>query len=106
MKNAVDATKQAAAGIERADIGLFEREPLLGAVLDEIFHPAATQIVEHTHGIVVLQKQIDHVAPDEPGATGDDCNALTHAALIDFIVRTLKYRSSLRLSGTCPCLNA
>jgi hypothetical protein len=41
-------------------------------MMGQIGLPPFDQIVDHPHGIVSLQQQVDHVAADEAGAAGDD----------------------------------
>ena len=50
---------------------------------------ATDEIVDHADPVAALEQQIDHVAADETGATGDDGFARAHAALRFFMRRTL-----------------
>ena len=69
----------------------FEREVGIGLVVGEVLLAAADQVVDDAHGHAALEQQVDHVAADEAGATGDDGNCLVaHAACSAFNLRTLK----------------
>ena len=62
-------------------------KPRIAAVMGEIGLAAADQVVDHPHAIAALQQQIDHVAADEAGAAGDDCDTLAHYATRQLIRR-------------------
>src|SRR5260370_22112629 len=44
----------------------------LTAVLGEVLGPAGGEIVDHHHGVATIDQQIDDVAADEAGPSGDD----------------------------------
>ena len=107
VNNVSGATKQARLRLEVADVALFERQARIIGMMRQIGGAAAAQIVDDPNAKAALEQEIDHVAADEAGAPGNDRNwLLAHAALMAFIVRTLKYRSLVRLSGSFPALNA
>jgi hypothetical protein len=50
---------------------------------------AAGQVIHDTHTESARQQKIDHVAADEPGATGNNGDTIAHAAFRFFMRRTL-----------------
>jgi hypothetical protein len=59
-------------------------------VAGKIALTATDQVVDDPHGKSALNQEVDHMAADEAGATGDDCNRLPdHFTPRFFIVRTL-----------------
>ena len=66
-------------------------EIAVGLVVGEVLLAPADQVVDDAHRHAALEQQVDHVAADEAGATGDDGNWLVaHAACSAFSLRTLK----------------
>jgi hypothetical protein len=58
--------------------------------MGDVVAAPAEHVVHHTNRKAPLDEDIDHVAADESGATGDYRNRfLAHLAPIAFMVRTL-----------------
>jgi hypothetical protein len=69
----------------------FSSERLRLALWWEVLLAAADQVVDDAYHHAALEQQVDHVAADEAGATGNDGNWLVaHAACNAFSLRTLK----------------
>src|SRR4029079_2280513 len=84
------ALEQGLAGLERANVALLEREIAVGLVLGEVLLAPPHQAVDDAHRHAALEQQVDHVAADKAGATGNHGNWLVaHAACNAFSLRTL-----------------
>ena len=91
MEDVGGAFEQGLPGLQRANVAPLEREIAVGPVVGEVLLAPSHQIVDDAHHHAALEQQVDHVAADEAGATGDDCNGLVaHAACSAFSLRTLK----------------
>ena len=85
------AAKQRIAGLVAADVAFLEHEIRIRRVLRDVFRSAAGQIVDRADREPALEKQVHHVASDEPRPAGDDANlAADHAAFSSLSRRTLK----------------
>src|SRR5262249_51949711 len=69
---------------------------------------AADEAVDDSHVKAAAQQEVDHVAADEARPSRDDGHRRDahQPARFAFSTRTLTYRSSVRLSGNRPSLNA
>src|SRR5579862_1612728 len=75
--------------------------------MGEVIQSSTGQIIDDMDAKAFLQQQIHHVTADEARAAGDDSDSFrTHFRPIFLTVLTLKYRSSPRLLGNLPALNA
>jgi hypothetical protein len=92
--------------LERADVRHLERQRRIVAVVLEVLAASAREVVDHAHLEALRQEEIDHVAADEPGAAGDDCDRTAHCGTSCLVVLTLKYLSSSKLSGSLPSRKA
>ena len=107
VKHVANAHEERRPGVEPTDVPPLEREIRISGMVSQVALAAADEAVDHADAVAPGEEEIDHVAADEPGASGDDRDRLPgHAALTTFILRTLKYRSSARLSGSFPSLKA
>jgi hypothetical protein len=58
----------------------------LAGMVREIHLAPTHKIVDHSNFVAPIEKQVDHVAPDEAGAAGDDGNlVVAHATSTVFM---------------------
>src|SRR5919204_5293650 len=82
VKDVPDVGEQGRARLQPSDVPALEGEVWIGAMVGQITLAAPAEIVEHPDAEASGQEKIDHVAPDESGATGDERDGLPgHAAL-------------------------
>ena len=51
-----------------------DREGRFVAVVLEVVEAAAGEVVDDPDVVALREEEVDHVAADEPGAAGDDCD--------------------------------
>src|SRR6266516_6183901 len=71
----------------------------------EILEAATRQVVHHPDSEALVKKEIDHVTPDETGATRDNSDVVQRRPTC-LSVRTLWKRSSSIAIGSRPSWNA
>jgi hypothetical protein len=91
MDDVIGAGEQRMAGLEAADVGALELDVGIVAVGGDIVLAAADKVIDDADPEAARDQKVDHVAADEPGATGDDRaqTSILHFAPSFFIVRTL-----------------
>ena len=83
--------EERAPGFELANIAALEGEIGVAGVMGEVALPAADEAVHDADAEPSGEQHVHHVAANEPGAAGDDCDRFhPQTALTAFILRTLK----------------
>src|SRR2546426_128148 len=100
-------SKQLVIRRKRADIALVQHYLGTALVLCQVCGAPADQVVNDVDAKAPLDQQVHHMASDEAGAAGDDGQrTFRHQTALFFRILTLKYRSSVMLSGSLPSLKA